>query len=364
MDAAFGDLSGDVRVSLRAGDPEVIYRRRIAYWMGFAIFSGTRMTHSHGYAALSAKAALVPFKFERRDPGSHDVKLDILYCGICHSDLFFVDNDWGMSVYPMVPGHEIVGRVVALGKDVKKFKVGDIAAIGCIVDSCRRCEPCTHDQEHMCAEHPTPTYAGFERGRGLPTFGGYSNNYVADEAYVVRVPRGLDPARAAPLDVRRHHDLFAAPSLEGGAGHESAPWPGRPRVTSIKLAKAMGAAVVVFTTSRGKIEDARSLGADEVVVSSDADQMAAQAGRLDFILDTVSAKHDLHPLLAALRNDCTLCLVGAPAEPLEFGAFALIVGRKCDSGIADRRHRRDAGYARFLRPPRGRRGHRADLDEE
>lgn len=291
------------------------------------------MLSSHGFAAREAKGALSPFHFERREPGPHDVVMDILYCGICHSDLFFVDNDWGFSVYPMVPGHEIVGRVTSVGAAVTKFKVGDTGAIGCIVDSCRQCDPCTHDLENMCVEHPTPTYSGFERDGVTPTFGGYSNNYVCDENYMVRVPDSLDPAGAAPLlcagittySPLRHWKVGAGTKVGitglGGLGH-----------VAIKLARAMGADVTVFTTSPHKIDDAKALGANQVVVSTDPDQMAAYAGKLDFILDTISAQHDLDALLALLRRDGTLCLVGAPAEPLPVRAFSLIAGRKNLSG--------------------------------
>ena len=291
------------------------------------------MAHSHGYAALSAKATLTPFSFERRDPGPHDVTMDILFCGICHSDLFFVNNDWGFSVFPMVPGHEIVGRVTSVGAAVSKFKVGDTAAIGCIVDSCRHCDPCTHDMENMCLEGPTPTYSGYERTGGRQTFGGYSNIYVADEAYMVKVPPGLDPAGAAPLlcagittySPLRHWGVGPGKRVGvvgiGGLGH-----------VAIKLASAMGATVVVFTTSPGKIADAMALGASEVVVSTDAAQMAAQTGRLDFVLDTISAKHAMDSYLATLKIDGTLCLVGAPAEPVSVGAFSLIMGRKSLAG--------------------------------
>jgi uncharacterized zinc-type alcohol dehydrogenase-like protein len=282
---------------------------------------------------MAAKTELIPFAFERRDPGPHDVSLEILYCGICHSDLFFVNNDWNMSVYPMVPGHEIVGRIVATGSQVSKFAVGDMAAIGCIVDSCRTCVPCTHDLENMCLQYPTPTYNGFERGSRRPTFGGYSNNYIADEAYVVRVPKGLDPAGAAPLlcagittySPLRHWKVGPGQRIGilglGGLGH-----------VAIKLARAMGAEVVVFTTSRHKIPAAVALGASEVVLSSEAEKMAAQHGRFDFVLDTISAAHDVNAYLALLKIDGTLCLVGAPAEPLQVSAFSLIMGRKTLAG--------------------------------
>lgn len=287
------------------------------------------MTKSYGYAALEEKAALVPFSFERREPRAQDVTIEILYCGICHTDLCYVDNDWGSSRYPLVPGHEIVGRVTAVGDQVSKFKVGDMAAIGCIVDSCRHCSPCLHHLENMCAEGPTPTYSGLERdGQGV-TFGGYSNNYVADEAYVVKVPETLDPARAAPLlcagittySPLRHWNVGPGKRVGivgiGGLGH-----------VAIKMAKAFGAEVIALTTSPGKIADAKALGADKVIISSDAAMMEEEAGRLDFILDTVSAKHDLDALLALLHADGTLCLVGVSAEPLEVRAFSLIRGRK------------------------------------
>lgn len=291
------------------------------------------MTKSHGYAALEAKASLIPFEFERRELGPNDVRMEILYCGICHSDLFFVDNDWGISLYPMVPGHEIVGRVSAVGDKVTKFATGDMAAIGCIVDSCRQCSPCRHDQEQMCVESATPTYAGYERDGRLMTFGGYSNCYVADEAYVLRVPEALDPARAAPLlcagittySPLRHWKV--GPGMRvgvvgiGGLGH-----------VAIKLAAAMGAEVVGLTTSPSKADEIRRLGASDVIVSTDAEQMAANADSLDFILNTVSVAQPLDGYLALLRRDGTLCMVGAPAEAMSFNAFSLIGGRKSIAG--------------------------------
>lgn len=291
------------------------------------------MTQAHGYAALAAKADLVPFRFERRELGEHDVRMEILYCGICHSDLFFVDNDWGISLFPMVPGHEIVGRVSAVGAKVSKFALGDIAAIGCIVDSCRHCEPCAQQMENMCVEHPTPTYSGYERDGRLMTFGGYSDCYIADESYMVRVPDSLDPARAAPLlcagittySPLRHWKVGPGQKVGivgiGGLGH-----------VAIKLAVAMGANVVGLTTSPSKADEIRRLGASDVIVSSDAEQMAAHAGTFDFILNTVSVAQPLDPYTALLRWDGTLCLVGAPAEPLSFNAFSIISGRKSISG--------------------------------
>lgn len=291
------------------------------------------MTKAHGYAALNAKAELTPFDFDRREMRERDVRIEILHCGICHSDLFFVDNDWGMSLYPMVPGHEIVGRVTDVGRAVTKFAVGDMAAIGCIVDSCRHCEPCGAGNEHMCVEHPTPTYSGHEREGGLMTFGGYSDCYVADEAYMLRVPDGLDPAGAAPLlcagittySPLRHWHVGPGKKVGiigiGGLGH-----------VAIKLAAAMGAEVVALTTSAGKVDEVKRLGAQSAIISSDPDQMAAATGSLDFLLDTVSVAHALDPYLALLKQDATLCLVGAPADAMTFNAFSLIAGRKSVAG--------------------------------
>ena len=287
------------------------------------------MTKSYGYAALEKKAALVPLSFERRDAGAHDVTMEILYCGICHTDLCYVDDDWGASRYPLVPGHEIVGRITAVGDQVSKFKIGDMAAIGCLVDSCRQCDPCLHQHENMCAAGPTPTYSGLEREGGRVTFGGYSNNYVADEAYVLKVPETMDPAGTAPLlcagittySPLRHWNVGPGKRVGivgiGGLGH-----------VAIKIAKALGAEVIALTTSPGKIADAKALGADKVVISRDPAMMEEEAGRLDFILDTVSANHDLDALLALLRADGTLCLVGVSADPMAFNAFSLIRGRK------------------------------------
>lgn len=287
------------------------------------------MTLCSGYVAKDVGAALEPFAFERRDPGPNDVRMDILYCGMCHSDLSFINNEWGMSVYPMVPGHEIVGRIVEVGSAVTKFRPGDIAAIGCIVDSCRHCDACEEGEEQMCVEYPTPTYGGFERGTGRPTHGGYSTGYVADADYVLRVPETLDPAAAAPLlcagittySPLRHWNV--GPGMRvgivglGGLGH-----------VAIKLARAMGATVVALTTSPAKVADALALGAHEAILSTDAAAMSAQMGSFDFILDTVSAEHDVNALLGLLRRSGTLCLVGAPGAPLKVYAMAMIMGNK------------------------------------
>lgn len=287
------------------------------------------MINSRGYAASAARAELAPFAFQRRDPGPDDVVLDLLYCGICHSDIHYVHNDWGISRYPLVPGHEIVGRVTQVGSRVTKFSCGDLAAIGCLVDSCRTCNSCQAGDEHWCEQHPTPTYAGVERGTRNPTYGGYSDNYVVDQRFALRISPHLDPAATAPLlcagittySPLRHWQVGAGQKVGvvglGGLGH-----------IAIKLARAMGAHVVAFTTSPGKFEDAQRLGAHEVVLSKDSQQMQRHLGSFDFILDTVSAAHDVNAYLALVRRDRTLVQVGMPAQPIAVAAMSLAYGRK------------------------------------
>lgn len=285
---------------------------------------------SHGYAALSAGEALRPFEFERREVGPRDVQLEVLFCGVCHSDLHFVDNDWGHSQYPVVPGHEVVGRVVAAGPDVTRHQVGDVVGIGCLIDSCRECEPCKSGEEQACLRRATPTYGGVERGEGdLPTYGGYSDSYVVDEDFAVRIPAGLDPAAAAPLlcaGITTYSPLKRAqvgPGSRvgvvglGGLGH-----------LGIRIAAALGAEVTALTTSPDKAADAQRLGADHVLVSTDRDAMRQRTGSLDFVLDTVSAPHDLRGELGLLRRGGTLCLVGMPEKPAEVSAMVLASGRK------------------------------------
>jgi uncharacterized zinc-type alcohol dehydrogenase-like protein len=284
---------------------------------------------SFGYAALDAGARLTPFEFERREPGPGDVALDVLYCGMCHSDLHFVNNDWGFSRYPLVPGHEIVGRVRAIGSAVTKFRVGDLAAVGCLIDSCRTCPACRAGEEQACAEGATPTYGGVERGTRAPTFGGYAVNYVVREEFALTMPATLDPSAAAPLlcagittfSPLRHWGVAAGDRVGvvglGGLGH-----------LAVKLAAAMGAEVVLLTTSRSKEADARRLGAHEVVFSDDRAQMREHRGSLSFVLDTVSAAHDVNAELSLVARDGTLCLVGMPDAPAPISAAALVTGRK------------------------------------
>jgi uncharacterized zinc-type alcohol dehydrogenase-like protein len=290
------------------------------------------MSHAKAYAAESPTAALGPTTIIRREPTPRDVEIDILFCGICHSDLHAARNDWGGTRYPLVPGHEIVGRVTRVGGSVTRHAVGDVVAVGCLVDSDRTCDECKAGLEMFCA-HQVIVFGSPDRHLGGHTFGGFSERIVVDEHFVLRVPAGLDPAAAAPLlcggittySPLRHWTIEGGKRVGvvglGGLGH-----------LGVKLACALGAEVVVFTTSERKRADALALGAADVVVSRDAAAMAKQAGRFDFILDTVSGDHDVNPLLAALRRDGHLALVGAPARPLAVSSFGLIMGRKSLSG--------------------------------
>ena len=285
------------------------------------------------YAAKSAKAPLAPYRFERRDPRDLDVVIDILYCGVCHSDLHTVRDEWGKGEYPIVPGHEIVGRVTAVGKGVTKFKVGDMAGVGCMVDSCRECASCKEDLEQFCEKGATFTYVSKDRHDGSVTQGGYSSQIVVDEAFTLHISDKLDPAAAAPLlcagittySPLKHWKVGKGSKVGvvglGGLGH-----------MALKLAHAFGATVVQFTTSESKRADALRLGADDVVLSNNAEQMKAHAGTFDFILDTVSAKHDLDVYLQMLKREGTMTLVGVPDKPAELAAGALIFGRRSLAG--------------------------------
>ncbi|MCP3062597.1 NAD(P)-dependent alcohol dehydrogenase [Myxococcus sp. K38C18041901] len=288
------------------------------------------MTTVRGYAAQDARSPLAPFQFERREPGVDDVELDILYCGVCHSDIHQARDEWGGSIFPMVPGHEIIGRVTRVGANVTRFKVGDSVGVGCMVDSCRACPSCQDGLEQYCEKGgPTVTYNGRERQSQQPTFGGYSSAMVVDQAFVLRVPDSLNPARAAPLlcagittwSPLHHWNVRAGQRVGivglGGLGH-----------MGVKFARALGAHVVVLSHSENKRQDALRLGAHEFVVSSDAAQMKARENAFDFILDTVSAQHDLNAYLRLLRRDGQMVLVGVPEKPLELGAFNLIGTRR------------------------------------
>jgi alcohol dehydrogenase (NADP+) len=288
------------------------------------------------FAAASETSALAPHTIARRSPRPQDVQIEILYCGVCHSDLHTVRNEWKSvmpTAYPCVPGHEIVGRVVKAGSAVKKLKEGDIAAVGCMVDSCRICSSCLAGEEQYCENFATFTYNGEDKILGGVTYGGYSDGIVVDEAYVLRVPEKLDPASAAPLlcagittySPLRHWKVGKGQKVGivglGGLGH-----------MGVKFAHAFGAHVVLFTTSPGKTADALRLGADEVVVSTREAEMAKHAASFDFILDAVSAEHDLNAYLQLLKLNATMTLVGAPEKPAAVQGFNLLMKRRSLAG--------------------------------
>jgi uncharacterized zinc-type alcohol dehydrogenase-like protein len=293
------------------------------------------MIHAKAYSAASATSPLALDTIPRRETTEHDVQIEILYCGICHSDLHTVRNEWSSvmaTTYPCVPGHEIVGRVTAVGAAVNLFKPGEMVGVGCLVDSDHNCPSCQANLEQFC-QNATFTYNSPDKHLGGVTYGGYSESIVVDEQFVLRVPGNLDLAGVAPLlcagittysPMRRWGDLkgkkVGVVGL-GGLGH-----------MGVKFARAFGARVVVFTTSPGKKDDALRLGAHEVIISTDAEQMRQHAGSFDFILDTISADHDINAYLQMLSLDGNITLVGAPEKPLPVSAFALIFGRKSLSG--------------------------------
>jgi uncharacterized zinc-type alcohol dehydrogenase-like protein len=286
-------------------------------------------TKTLGYGAESAQSPLAPFSFARREPLPQDVQLEVLYCGVCHSDLHTVRNEWSGTTYPAVPGHEIVGRVTAVGSEVTRFKVGDIGAVGCMVDSDRSCPNCKAGLEQYCDTGFTGTYNSQDKHLGGMTYGGYSKSIVVDEYFVLHVPDQKNLAGVAPLlcagittySPLRHWKVSKGQKVGivglGGLGH-----------MGVKLANAMGAHVVLFTTSPNKKEDAQRLGAHEVVVSKNQNEMDRHLGSFDFILDTVSAKHDLNAYLALIKRDGTLTLVGAPPQPPSIEVFNLIFKRR------------------------------------
>jgi alcohol dehydrogenase (NADP+) len=301
----------------------------------FAILALMITTKARSYAAASATARLAPLAINRREPTATDVEMEILYCGVCHSDLHTARNEWHNTVYPCVPGHEIVGRVTRVGSQVTKFKPGDLSAVGCMVDSCRTCAHCRAGLEQYCLSFATFTYNSPDKFLGGQTFGGYSTSIVVDEAFVLRVPAGLDLAAAAPLlcagittySPLRHWKVGPNKKVGiiglGGLGH-----------MAVKFARAFGAHVVLFTTSPGKIADGLRLGAHEVVISKDADAMSKHTASFDFILDAVSAQHDINAYLNLVKLDGTLTLLGAPENPLPVAAFSLILPRRNFAGSA------------------------------
>ena len=280
------------------------------------------------YAARDAGSPLAPFPIERRAPGAGDVQIEILYCGVCHTDIHLARGEWGGSTFPMVPGHEIVGRVSAVGGAVSRFKPGDLVGVGCFVDSCRSCAPCRAGLEQYCDEGMVATYNGRERGSGAPTYGGYSTRIVVDGHYVLPIPDGLPPERAAPLlcagittwSPLRQFGVVAGDRVAviglGGLGH-----------MAVKLAVALGAEVTVLSTSPSKREDALALGAHDFAATGDGRAFKIHRGQFDLILDTVSAPHDINACLGLLRLDGTMVLLGLP-EPTPVAAFPLVSRRR------------------------------------
>jgi uncharacterized zinc-type alcohol dehydrogenase-like protein len=296
---------------------------------------------TRAYAAQTPTSPLVPHAIERREPTATDVEIDILFCGVCHSDLHFARNEWGFTQYPVVPGHEILGRVTRVGASVTKFKAGDLASVGCLVDSCRTCAHCAQGLEQYCMGGATFTYNGEDKHLAGMTFGGYSEKVVVDEAFTLKVPANLDPAAAAPLlcagiatwSPLKHWKAGPGKKVGivglGGLGH-----------MGVKFARALGAHTVLFTTSPDKVADGLRLGAHEVVLSKDEAAMAKHAGSFDLIIDTVSADHSLDALMALIRLDGTMCMVGVPPSPQQIAAFSVILPRRnlagsCIGGIAE-----------------------------
>lgn len=288
---------------------------------------------TYGYAAFDTTSPLAPYAFERRALRGNDVAMEILYCGVCHSDLHTARNDWGWSYYPIVPGHEIVGRVIAVGTDVSRYQVGDHVAVGCMVDSCMECDQCHRGEEQLCRQGMVGTYAGADRISGAPTQGGYSKHLVVREEFCLRMPEGLDLERAAPLlcagittwSPLRHWNIGPGSRVGviglGGLGH-----------MAVKLAVGLGADVTVLSRSPSKQADALELGADRLLVSSDPDAMAQANNGFDLIIDTVPVKHALDPYLPLLDVDGTLVIVGQIGPMEETNTVPLLLGRRRIAG--------------------------------
>lgn len=291
------------------------------------------MLPTKAYAAQNATTPLAPYNFERRNPGPHDVEIDITHCGVCHTDIHFVKNDWGMSLYPMVPGHEIVGRVKSVGSHVKKFKAGDAVGVGCLVDTCRECDYCKEALEQYCQGGMVLTYSGIEKDGKTVTQGGYSNKIVVDENYVLKVSEKLNPAAAAPLlcagittySPLRHWKVGKGHKIGivglGGLGH-----------MAIKFAVAFGAEVTVLSTHAAKKADALKMGAHNFIVTTDPEQAKSVANSFHFILNTLSAPHDYNLYISMLKVGGTLICVGLPVEPITVPAFNIVFTRKCIAG--------------------------------
>ncbi len=291
------------------------------------------MTTAKAFAAMDAKSPLKPWAFERRTPGDDDVAIKIAYCGVCHSDIHQARDEWGGSMFPMVPGHEIVGHVTAMGKNVKKFKVGDVVGVGCLVDSCRTCASCKDDLEQYCEKGFTGTYNGMEQDKKTVTHGGYSDHIVTTQDFVLKIPTNLPLNAVAPLlcagittySPLKHWKVGKGQKVGivglGGLGH-----------MGVKFAAAFGAETYVITTSPGKRDDAKKLGAKDIVVSKDNADMAKHEGSFDFILSTISAKYDAGQYLDLLKRDGTMVVVGVPSEPNSVHMFNIIMGRKTLAG--------------------------------
>jgi alcohol dehydrogenase (NADP+) len=291
------------------------------------------MTRIKAFAAQDAESTLGPWNLERRAPGPGDIQIEILYCGVCHSDLHQIRNEWGNSIFPMVPGHEIVGRISKIGSDVKKFKVGELAGVGCLVDSCRKCENCKEGLEQYCLNGSSPTYNGLEQDKKTPTYGGYSKMIVADQDFVLRISDKLPLQNVAPLlcagittySPLRHWNVGKGHKLAvlglGGLGH-----------MAVKFGVSFGAEVTMLSSSPSKKEDARKLGAHKFLLTSDPEQLKSVQGYFDFIIDTVSAPHDYNQYLGLLKTNGVLICVGAPPAPAQIYAFTLIGGRKSIAG--------------------------------
>ena len=287
------------------------------------------MITTKAYAAKNATSQLAPFSLTRREVGAHDVLIEIAYCGVCHSDIHQARDEWGGSIFPMVPGHEIVGKVTKVGASVSKFKVGDLAGVGCFVDSCRVCPSCKEGVEQYCEGNSVITYNGLEKDRKTPTYGGYSSHIVVDENYTLKIPANLELSAVAPLlcagittfSPLRHWKIGPGHKVGvmglGGLGH-----------MAVKLAASFGAEVTVISTTKSKEADAKRLGAKGFIVSADQDAMNAHGRTLDFIIDTVSAPHDINAFLNLLKLDGTLVMVGVPPEAAPVQAFSLITKRR------------------------------------
>jgi uncharacterized zinc-type alcohol dehydrogenase-like protein len=287
------------------------------------------------FGTPGAEKPLAPLTIPRRDLGNDDVKIDIQFCGVCHSDLHFARNEWHFTVYPAVPGHEIVGRVAAVGSNVRDFKVGDLVGVGCIVDSCRECASCREGLQNYCEKGMTGTYGGTDKVTGGPTFGGYSSAIIVDRGYVLRIPAGMNLAATAPLlcaGITMYSPLRhwrAGPGMKvgiiglGGLGH-----------MGVKLSHAMGATTALFTTSPSKVADGKRLGADIVILSQSPQDMAKHTASFDLIIDTVATDHDLGPYFELLKRDAAMVQVGAPENPLSISVFPLILRRRHFVGSA------------------------------